>query len=86
MVAIDGRASRRWEKNRQLLWKYYITIDLSFLELVILTTKMSTFHDFWMFEPVEPRIYSFYYAKILKSMQENYGEIFGNRMFPYLRI
>ena len=49
-------------------------------------TKISNFHDFWIFEPVEPRIYSFYYTKILQTNRENMGTSWKHIIFGNLRI
>ena len=44
---------------------------------------MSKLHDFWIFEALEPRIFSFHYTKILQTIQENRGGILEN-ILPYL--
>ena len=36
-----------------------------------LKTEISKYHDFWIFEPVEPRIYPFCYSKTLKPIIKN---------------
>ena len=37
---------------------------------MILNITIPTFHDFWIFEALETRIYSFIYFQILQTIQE----------------
>ena len=41
---------------------------------MLVNTKIIKFHDFWISEPVEPRIYSLYYNKMLQKIQEKLWE------------
>ena len=47
-------------------------------DLIILTIKTFKFHDFWIFEPVEPHIYSFYILLYQNASNEErkYWDIF----------
>ena len=47
----------------------------------MLKTKISKCYDFWIFEPVEPRIYPFYYTRMLQEIQENDGAILEKYYF-----
>ena len=44
-------------------------------DFIILKIKFVIFHDFLIFQALEPRIYSLYYTKIPQKIVEIYGNI-----------
>ena len=54
------------------------------LDFIILNIKISKFHDFWIFEPVEANIYSFYYTKMLQTNQETIWNRFGKILLLHI--
>ena len=55
-------------------------------DFIILNIAISKFHDFWIFEPVEPRIYSFYYTKNAAKNTRKYRGILEHIIFVNLGI
>ena len=47
------------------------------ISVLLLESRTSKFHDFCIFEPLEPCIYVFYYTERLKKHTRKYGHVFG---------